>query len=188
MRKIFPFAIIAILAIVLLLEISGIPMNNSTINNDAIKGYSLSDSNGAGIKEGSKAPDFSLQTIDGKKVKLSDYRGKKVVLNFWATWCPPCKKELPELQEYYIENGNDKVEIIGVNLTKIERSEKDVDPFVEKYGLTFPVILDKKGKVEKVYQIQSYPTSYILDKDGNVEKVIAGAVNKETLENILSLR
>src|SRR5687767_10413595 len=95
-----------------------------------------------GIEIGDKAPDFELKNLDGQAVKLSDLKGKKVILNFWATWCPPCRAEMPEMEKYYqeIKNGG-KIEFLAVNLDP----KADVKGFAEKMGIHFPIVLDEIG-------------------------------------------
>lgn len=93
-----------------------------------------------GLKIGAKAPNFSLKTLDGKQVELSDYEGKKVMLNFWATWCPPCKKEMPDMEKYTQQAGDDVV-VLAVNIDP----ENDVQAFVEDNGITFTIPLDSRS-------------------------------------------
>ncbi|MGG7619296.1 peroxiredoxin family protein [Bacillus coreaensis] len=114
-----------------------------------------------GLRVGEKAPDFELMTLDGKTVKLSDYRGKKVILNFWATWCPPCKAEMPDIQKFYNE-ADDNVEILAINIDP----QYDVKKFVREANVTFPVLLDSKDEVNNLYRILTIPTTYFIDGDG----------------------
>ncbi|MCX8046846.1 MAG: redoxin domain-containing protein, partial [Anoxybacillus gonensis] len=95
--------------------------------------------NATGIHIGMKAPDFSLQTIDGKVIQLSQLRGKVVIVNFWATWCPPCRAEMPDMQTFY-ERYEKQIEIVAVNVMVRDSKEK-VNQFVKDYRLTFPVVL-----------------------------------------------
>lgn len=114
-----------------------------------------------GLRVGEKAPDFELMTLDGKTVKLSDYRGKKVILNFWATWCPPCKAEMPDIQKFYNET-DDNVEILAINIDP----QYDVKKFVREANVTFPVLLDSKDEVNNLYRILTIPTTYFIDGEG----------------------
>jgi len=127
-----------------------------------------------GLAIGNVAPDFELNTIEGKSIRLSELRGKKVIVNFWATWCPPCREEMPAMQKFY-EQYNEHVEVLAVNLTSQDSREK-IKPFVEEYGLTFPVVLDVKGKVLKMYEIEPIPTTYIIDSKGIIREKIIGSM------------
>ncbi len=126
------------------------------------------------------APDFTLQTLDGDSVSLSDYRGKLVMLNFWASWCPPCNSEMPDLQRYYEQHKDEDFIILGVNY---QDSPDKVQAFVEKYGVTFPILLDSDGRVANLFGVQGLPTSFFVDKAGNVIGYQPGPVTKEMLED-----
>lgn len=121
-----------------------------------------------GLATGDLAPDFELITLAGETVKLSDYRGKKVMLNFWASWCPPCRSEMPHMENYYTDNKeSDNMEILAVNMTKTEKNKvESAKEFVDEYKLSFPILLDKDSEVMKMYQIKVYPTSYIINEEG----------------------
>ncbi len=126
------------------------------------------------------APDFTLQTLDGESVSLSDYRGKLVMINFWASWCPPCNSEMPDLQRYYEQHQDDDFIILGVNY---QDTPDKVQAFVEKYGVTFPILLDSDGRVANLFGVQGLPTSFFVDKEGNVLGYQPGPVTKEMLED-----
>ncbi|MEN8700580.1 TlpA disulfide reductase family protein [Bacillus infantis] len=135
-----------------------------------------------GIEPGNKAPDFTLTDIEGKTVSLSDYKGKRVFLNFWASWCPPCKAEMPDMQELYEEKTIGDFEILAVNMTFIEKNKGDEMDFVKDNGLTFPIPLDVKGQVMGEYEIMAYPTSFFIDSDGIIRSRVMGAVDKDFIE------
>lgn len=139
-----------------------------------------------GLEIGNSAPDFTLQTIDGKSLKLSDLRGKKVLLNFFATWCPPCNGEMPDLETFYKENKNNDITVLSVTLTTSEQETKNISKFISKYSLTFPVVLDKQGDISNVYQVINIPTSYFIDTKGVIREKMVGAMNKETMGNLIS--
>ncbi|WP_052123957.1 redoxin domain-containing protein [Ureibacillus manganicus] len=132
-----------------------------------------------------EATDFELQTISGETVRLSDYRGKKVILNFWATWCPPCKAEMPHMQKFYEEHG-DEIEVIAVNLTSRDNGVEAVEKFVGDNGLTFTIPLDVNGEYGDAYEIFSIPTTYIIDEKGQIYQKIVGPMDKNTLESFLN--
>ncbi|WP_318502620.1 TlpA disulfide reductase family protein [Bacillus sp. T3] len=131
-----------------------------------------------GIEVGNKAPDFELKTLTGDSVKLSDYKGKKVMLNFWATWCPPCKAEMPEMQKFYVSN-KENVEILAVNMDP----KNDVAGFVKNGGYTFPILLDEKNEVNQDYGIVSIPTTFFIDEQGVITHKINGQMKLEDMEN-----
>ncbi len=144
-------------------------------------------SGNTGVNEGDMAPDFTMNTLDGKEVKLSDYKGKKVVLNLWASWCPPCKAEMPHMQKYYEENKDKKnVEILAVNLTTMEKDQSNIQSFVDDYGLTFPIPLDESGDIGVAYQAFSIPTTYMIDTTGVIQKKIVGPMNEEFLSDMVT--
>ncbi|WP_243291817.1 TlpA disulfide reductase family protein [Bacillus sp. FJAT-47783] len=133
-----------------------------------------------GLEKGALAPDFEVQTLEGEIAHLSDFRGKKVILNFWATWCPPCKEEMPEMQKFH-EKFGDQVAVIGVNFTVSEKSEENVRTFVEENEYTFPILLDQKNKANSGYEVLSYPTSYFLDEEGRIIDKIVGPMTYKVM-------
>lgn len=138
-----------------------------------------------GIKKGNEAPDFELLNLEEKPVKLSDFKGKKVILNFWATWCPPCRTEMPYMEKYYNDYKDDTV-VLAVNLTNTEKNRANVTGFIEQFGLGFPVALDIEGDVSSKYQVVAYPTSYIIDSQGIIQEIYQGAINYDLIKKALS--
>ena len=122
------------------------------------------------LREGTKYIDFELPDLKGGSLKLNSFEGKVVFLNFFATWCGPCKAEMPSMQKLYEKLKPEGFEILAVDL---QESPAVVEAFVKRYGLTFPVVLDRSGQIGAYYGARSIPTSYIIDRSGNV---IAGAV------------
>ncbi|HWL13395.1 MAG TPA: TlpA disulfide reductase family protein [Ureibacillus sp.] len=132
------------------------------------------------------APDFNLKTLTGDTVKLADLKGKKVFINFWATWCPPCVEEMPAIQQFYEQHGNDEnLVILAVNATDLESDIESVQQFVDKNGIGFPILLDEKGDVSINYEVLTIPTSVILNEEGKVIEQIIGPVSEEMLEEKL---
>src|SRR5699024_12007909 len=104
-----------------------------------------------GLEVGNLAPDFELETLDGETVKLSDFRGERVMVNFWATWCPPCRAEIPDMQKFYEKTD---IQILAINLTDTESDQEKVPTFVNNYGMMLKVMLDEVSDVVIRYQIQ----------------------------------
>jgi len=132
---------------------------------------------------GKLAPDFHLQNLDGQSVSLSDFRGKTVLINFWTTWCPPCRYEMPFLQEIYDEWSDRGLMVLAVDIG--ERPAK-VKEFVRSNNLTLPVLLDTERDTVQKYVISAYPTTFFIDKDGIILGRITGAFpSKEAIEKVL---
>lgn len=140
------------------------------------------------------APDFTLTDQNGNTHKLSDYRGKTVFLNFWATWCPPCRGEMPDIQAMYKKYGNNEGDLIvlGVasprteqNVNTREQDQAGVEKFLSDSGYTFPVIMDVTGELSATYGITALPTTFMIDKDGNVFGYVASALTPDMMESIV---
>lgn len=128
---------------------------------------SVADSDEEGVQVGDVAPDFEITTLEGGTVKLSDYRGKPVMLNFWATWCPPCRAEMPAMQQFYEEHD---VTVLAVNLTDTETNPTNAADFVNAYDLTFPILMDKEAEVSTLYRIKPIPASFLIDANGRIHQ------------------
>ncbi len=123
---------------------------------------------------GSPAPDFTLTDMAGNPVSLSQFKGKVVILNFWATWCPPCRDEMPSMEKLYNEYGDKGLVMLAINVE--EKGRKTVAKFLKKTPYSFPILLDDKKSVStKLYEVFRYPESFIIDRNGVVvEKIIGG--------------
>ncbi|SER89832.1 Peroxiredoxin [Gracilibacillus ureilyticus] len=119
-----------------------------------------------GLDIGDKAPDFELQSMGGEFIQLSDFKGKKVMLNFWATWCPPCREEMPEMEQFY---QNTNIEILAINLVETETSYQVIENFRQENELTFPVLLDNGNKAADIYRIVPIPATYLIDSNGIIQ-------------------
>lgn len=127
----------------------------------------------------SLAYDFQLPSINGKKVKLSDFKGNVIILNFWATWCPPCRAEIPSFIELYKKHKDEGLAIIGVAID----NEIKVKNFVKDYKINYPVLLADETTIQKYGGIRGIPTTFIIDKNGNITKNYIGYRPKEIFEN-----
>jgi thiol-disulfide isomerase/thioredoxin len=131
---------------------------------------------GAGVsvaREGEPAPDFTLQGLDGRPVRLSDFAGRPVVVNFWATWCGPCKIEIPLLVRTYEAHQADGLVLLAVD---VQEDADTVRPFVDQYKMSFPVVLDNSGQVATLYRVRALPTSIFVAADGELRKAYRGAI------------
>lgn len=128
------------------------------------------------------APDFTLTTLAGETVTLSELRGKPVVLNFWATWCPPCRAELPHFQAAHEAHG-DEVAILAVDERE---SPQQVAGFARQLGLTFPIPLDTDGRIGVEYRVRALPTTYFIDADGVIRRVVRGTTTRAVLDSTLA--
>ena len=135
------------------------------------------------LAEGDQAPNFELQNMDGEKVKLSDFEGEGVFLNFWGTWCPPCKKEMPYIEKHYKEFKDKGVHVLSVN---IGESEFKVDTFIRQYGLTFPVVIDENKSVSRnSYNVVPLPTTMLIDKNGVIQQIITREMSEDEIYSLM---
>ena len=129
-----------------------------------------------------QAPDFTVYDIDGNEVKLSDFFGKPIVVNFWASWCGPCKMEMPDFNEKYLEIGNE-VTFLMVNMTDGSRETVDIaSAFIAEQGYTFPVYYDTASSAASTYGVYSLPTTFFIDADGHAIAQATGAIDASTLQ------
>jgi cytochrome c biogenesis protein CcmG, thiol:disulfide interchange protein DsbE len=135
------------------------------------------------LKTGQAAPDFTVQTLDGKTVKLSDYKGKVVMLNFWATWCEDCRTEMPELIKTYEEHKDQGLVILGVD---IKESQAAVKTFADTNDVNYPIVMDKDGAVAlDEYKVKPIPTTFFIDRDGVLRNKTEAPMTKEYMESTL---
>jgi peroxiredoxin len=127
------------------------------------------------IAVGLPAPDFKFPGMDGKMVSLSEFRGKVVLVNIWATWCPSCVDEMPSMEKLYQKLKGNDFEILAVSIDSL--GEKVVAPFMKKYKLTFPALIDSAGAIRMGYRTTGVPESFIIDKDGILVKKIIGSLD-----------
>jgi peroxiredoxin len=131
---------------------------------------------------GAQAPDFALRDLEGNEVRLSDYRGRTVLLTFWATWCGPCRLEMPTFEGRYQELKDDGFTVLGLNY---DEPVEDVSAFRDELGLSFPLLLDPGGSVQRLYRIRGYPTSIFVDAQGVVRVVHIGLITEGQLHDYL---
>jgi peroxiredoxin len=135
----------------------------------------------AGDVRGVQAPDFELVSVDGRRVKLSDFRGKAVVLNFWATWCAPCKVEMPwfvDLQNHY---GNDKLAVVGVAMD--DSAPQKIAQFASAMGVNYPVLLGTNKVSEEYGDVEYLPTTFYINRQGKIVGKVAGLIGKAEIED-----
>ncbi len=140
-------------------------------------------------QKGFLAPDFSLADPKGDVYTLSKLRGKAVLVNLWATWCPPCRAEMPEIEAQYEKYAPQGLVVLGVNATD-QDAPLDIVPFVQQYGLTFPILLDETGEVGRKYELRSLPSTFFINRDGTIAEVViggpmSGALLQAYIEQIL---
>ena len=126
------------------------------------------------------APDFTLDTLEGEMITLSELRGQPVLINLWASWCPPCRAEMPALDTVYRKYREAGFVVLAVNTT-FQDSEADARAFAQNFGLTFPILLDRDGATSRRYQLQALPTSFFVERDGTIRDIVIGGPMSEAL-------
>lgn len=132
---------------------------------------------------GKVAPDFELPDLTEQDVRLSDYRGKVVFLNFWATWCKPCKEEMPSMEVLYRQFKDDGLVVLAVSIDRVTTKD-DIPPFVKSMDLSFPVLIDSWGQTDKRYKLMGVPETYIIDQQGVLREKIIGPRDWTRLDNL----
>lgn len=148
----------------------------------SVSGGMIAPEESVGIQPGEAAPDFELETINGEIISLSELRGEPVILNFWATWCPPCREEMPEMQDFH-DNHKDEINVIAINYN--EQDDKVID-YLNEFGYTFPSPLDKEGTTGNDYGVLTLPTTYFIGSDGYIQEPRhVGPMDYEFMEEML---
>lgn len=135
-------------------------------------------------QKGSPAPDFEIAYSDGRKVRLSDLKGKPVLVNFWATWCPPCRAEVSEIQSAYEKYKASGFVVVAVN---VQESTTAVAKFMKDFGMTFTVAIDSSGAVGRLYRVSGIPASFFVDRSGIVREIFVGSLTAGDLEQLYAL-
>lgn len=179
--------IIVILSVIALLAVTLYSVKNTTVSNKVQKSNHLTtstNSSNSGIQINKntlkiKAPNISLKDLDGNQISLSDLKGKNVYLNFWATWCPPCRGEMPDIEKLYQETKNTDLVILAVNLGE----DKDtVKSFISSNKYNFKVLLDSDKAAAALYNISAIPSSFFIDKNGDIVATKIGAMSIEEMK------
>jgi cytochrome c biogenesis protein CcmG, thiol:disulfide interchange protein DsbE len=131
-------------------------------------------------QQGFLAPDFELNTPAGDMIRLSDLRGQAVLVNLWATWCPPCRAEMQSMERMYQEYKEQGFTVLAVNMT-YQDDASAVLPFVDEQALNFPILLDETGEIGNAYQLRSLPSSFFIRRDGIISEVVIGGPMSEAL-------
>jgi peroxiredoxin len=135
--------------------------------------------------KGKSAPEFSLESLDGRTVHLADYRGKGVLLNFWATWCQPCKIEMPWFEELQKEYGSQGLQVVGIAMD--DASKEDIAKFAKEMGVNYPILLGKESVGDAYGGVQFLPSTFFIDRDGKVVDRIFGLRSRSEIEDDIKL-
>lgn len=196
MKRIFGLIVISVLSVFLIVGCANKIDKSNTINEEEKnieKTIEDKDNNGGeteadeeikeGIFPGNRAYDFTLLDREGNEISLSSLQGKVVFLNFWASWCGPCKSEMPHIQKVYEEYMEKDVVILAVNITASEKNGiEGVNSFLKENKFTFPVLYDKDGSVATEYRVTGIPQTYIINKEGIIVNSMTGALSEEMMK------
>lgn len=139
------------------------------------------------VAQGKVAPRYTGKTVDGEYLALEDFRGKVVLLNVWATWCAPCRQELPELAALQEEHGGENFSVVGISVDA-ERDFQKVKAMMRQYDLDYPMVFDPRGAVVSTFEVRGYPTSMLLGKDGTIRWRRDGLIRKNDSEAAAAIR
>lgn len=167
--------VFAIVGLVIAIAVAGLLLTRGGAGNE------FSPKSSTEAKE--PAPNFTIQLLDGKDFRFSDYKGKPVLINFFASWCLPCREEMPVLEKVVLEYQPKGVVFLGIAVDDTEKKMKD---FIAKYGVTFPVGLDKTAEIQKSFGLYGIPTTYFIDKNGVINYFHSGVVTEELLQHELN--
>ncbi len=131
---------------------------------------------------GGVAPDFAINTLSGSKIQLSQFRGKPVLVNFWATWCEPCKVEMPLIEQYYEKNSKNLV-VLAIDS---DESAADVTSFIQGFKISFTILVDSNGSIADLYRVDGFPTSFFIDPDGKIQAERIGSLSEDTIGRYLA--
>jgi len=177
------FAIFAVLIVLIIGSVIAYEKLGENYEMPIVSGEDLSDSNNEELQD---APDFKVEDNSGEVVKLSDMKGKPVVVNFWASWCGPCKSEMPDFNKLY-KKYEDEIQFMMVNMTDGGQETKDsASTFIQKQGYEFPVYYDVEYSASNAYNVMSIPATYFITKDGKIAAYANGAINESALEDGIS--
>ncbi|WP_017755629.1 thiol-disulfide oxidoreductase ResA [Calidifontibacillus oryziterrae] len=132
------------------------------------------------VGKGDMAPNFVITDLAGNEIEFDQYRGKGVFLNFWATWCPPCEEEMPYMENQYKTYKDQGVEVLAINVAETKLS---VENFVERKGLTFPIVIDETTEIMEAYGVDPLPTTFLIDKDGKIIDIIKGSMSDQIIQS-----
>lgn len=155
---------------------SQVPDNVATLSLSGV------DNSLRGLEVGQLAPDFQLEYGDGRTASLSAWQGQPVMLNFWATWCAPCRQEMPELVEAHRQHAENGLVVVGVNAFE---SVEQAAPFVQEFEMSFPVAMDNRGELQQLYQVRGLPTTIFIDREGRVAARWSGLLTADLLAEFL---
>ena len=133
-------------------------------------------------KQGGTVTDFTIGSLDGDPIALADYEGDVIIMNFWATWCPPCRAEMPGINRFYEAYKDDGLVVLAINE---EESAETVRPFIQSNEFSFPILLDIEGRVAQQYSTRSFPTTFIIDREGVIQHVQTGEISEDELARIV---